>query len=454
MFYQIAIEDNGDGFNAEQFASIMEGGVGSSRKREQKKKLINGRPVVGRLGIGLLGIAQISGDFIVASRPKNGKAFAARIHLYDFLKEELDEKTPKIIDVGEYELLEKDLSSFLPEKNGTRIITKLVHPTFTDAFQKSLKAPKFVEPTRDWKEVMSVMSGVQTLRELGDYWKLLWELAASSPIPYLNTNALPGKLIAEMQEQLESYKFSVYLDGLKLAKPIFLKRNPAGYTKHKIDQQRKRVYGKDVDFHGYIIVQEGKQLQPDELRGILVRLKNVAIGYYDPSMLDYRTNQGPRSRWLTGEIYVDDGLEDALNLDRDSFNRFHPEYRVVQDYIHNILTKDVFPEVYKQIEVRTKKRNSDKDKGRQKHLRSILSESLKSPVTLKKTSGGVTAGTKKKLGKLEVSTPDEEALDTKKSNRKLASAVLSIFEVALRENDAMKTREKFKDLLLKLLADW
>ena len=44
----------------------------------------------------------------------------------------------------------------------------------------------------------------------------------------------------------------------------------------------------------------------------------MGIGYYDQSMLDYRSNEGPRSRWVTGEIYVHEGLEDALNVDRDS----------------------------------------------------------------------------------------------------------------------------------------
>ena len=69
-----------------------------------------------------------------------------------------------------------------------------------------------------------------------------------------------------------------------------------------------------------------------------------------------RINEGPRSRWLTGEIYVSEGLEDALNIDRDSFNKFHPQYKALQTYIHNILQKTIFPRVYKQIEVRSEKR--------------------------------------------------------------------------------------------------
>lgn len=43
-------------------------------------------------------------------------------------------------------------------------------------------------------------------------------------------------------------------------------------------------------YHGYIVVQEGVNLRPDEFRGIMIRIKDVAVGYYDTSMLDYRTN--------------------------------------------------------------------------------------------------------------------------------------------------------------------
>ena len=51
----------------------------------------------------------------------------------------------------------------------------------------------------------------------------------------------------------------------------------------------------------------------------MIRINDVAIGYYDPSLLDYRYNEGPRAKWLTAEVFVDEGLADALNIDRDSF---------------------------------------------------------------------------------------------------------------------------------------
>lgn len=467
-FFQLSIEDTGDGFTKEEFARLMGGGIGNSEKRPSNRVLMHARPVIGRLGIGMLGIAQICGSFTITSKMKNGTGFRARVHLYDLLKERLDKEDPAVIsnkegevevDVGTYDFdAECDLSQY---KFGTSIVADDVHPTFVRAFQQSLKAPKFQEPSQDWMKALKVVSSVHTLQELGDYWRLLWELATSCPIPYISGKAVPSRLIETDQKLLESYDFRVIVDGTELRKPVFLQGNPAGYTTRSIAEQHLKVYGKPVAFHGYIAVQEGAQLRPDELRGVLVRIKNVAIGYYDPSMLDYRYNEGPRSRWVTGEIFVTEGLEDALNIDRDSFNRFHPQFRAVQEYLHKVLHDEVFPEVYKQIDVRSSVKAQTKRVERTTHLSKILSGVAERKVAVKETR--TRAGTsdsaagvavKEKQGKLEILIPLADQLPTKKSNRQLAASILAIFELAMQERDPHRKREVFRKSLFDLLAKW
>ena len=176
------------------------------------------------------------------------------------------------------------------------------------------------------------------------------------------------------------------MDGIQLFKPVLLQRNPGGYTARKIAPIEKKIYGKNLAFHGYILVQEGLSLRPDELRGILIRIKNVSIGYYDPSMLDYRFNEGPRSRWLTGEIFVDEGLEDALNIDRDSFNRFHPQFRAIQRHVHYILQKEVFPDVYRKISGRSLIREISREEVRKDRLEQVLSLAVKGPINITEDS--------------------------------------------------------------------
>ncbi|MBC8030645.1 MAG: ATP-binding protein [Pyrinomonadaceae bacterium] len=477
-FFQLSIKDDGDGFARDDFQNLMSGGIGNSEKREEEEKsLINNRQVIGRLGIGMLGIAQVCGAFTITSKTDKNTGFRARVTLYDLLKERLDDDDAaivkdimvqepgeatsplKIVDIGKYEF-EKDFDPNDVEV-GTTIITNEIHPTFVQTFKESLdktKFEKFKEPPREWKRALQIFSSVHSLQELGDYWRLLWELAAACPIPFISETALPSKLIAEDQRRLESSDFKVYVDELQLLKPIALRGNKAGYTTIRIEPQARRVYSKDLRFHGYVVVQEGKQLLPDELRGVLIRIKNVGIGYYDPSLMDYRFNEGPRAKWVTAEIYVDEGLEDALNIDRDSFNRFHPEFRILQSYFHDLLHNQVFPEVYKKIGLRSKAKASAKEEEHTEHLQAISSALVDGPVKI--THESVEPGhlpeakLVEKAKHLELVLPDPDDLKTKKPYRQLASSLLAIYEISLREKNREKQRKVFTELVLKLLMGW
>jgi len=466
LFYQLSVVDNGDGFTRKEFEKIMGGGIGNSAKRSETEKLKNDRPMIGRLGIGMLGIAQICGSFVVTSKPKDGKGFRARVKLFDLLREKLDTNDKLVVkteevDVGEYFWEEFDESSV---DYGTSIVSDDVHPTFIRSFQNSLKFESFKEPPLDWEQAIKIVSTVHSLQELGDYWRLLWELSASCPVPYINDDALPDKLIANINKKLRSYNFRVIVDGIDLRKPVYLKNNPGGYTTYSIAKQTVTIYGKSVEFEGYLLVQDGAQLHPDELRGVMLRVRNIGIGYYDQTMLDYRFNEGPRSRWLTGEIYVSQGLDNALNIDRDSFNRFHPEFRYIQEYVHEKLRSEIFAETYKKIEARSTKKKETVSKTRTTHLKDVISEytSLKvnfskSTVQEKpreKTQMPIVEVRESKSQEMTVELPKEDTLKTKKSYRQLAVAILAIFEVALREKDTKKQREVFTELLLKLFEEW
>src|SRR5260370_22990463 len=66
-FFQVSVEDNGDGFTLEDFERVMKG-VGNSEKRADGAPLKFGRPMIGRLGIGLFGIAQIALGLTISSK--------------------------------------------------------------------------------------------------------------------------------------------------------------------------------------------------------------------------------------------------------------------------------------------------------------------------------------------------------------------------------------------------
>ena len=78
----------------------MSGGIGNSEKRNNADPLIHNRPIIGRLGIGMLGIAQVTGGFTITSKTDTGDAFRARVQLYDLIKPKLDADDENIV-VGE-----------------------------------------------------------------------------------------------------------------------------------------------------------------------------------------------------------------------------------------------------------------------------------------------------------------------------------------------------------------
>jgi hypothetical protein len=468
-FALISIQDNGYGFSKEEFVRLMSGGIGNSEKRQAAPPPINDRPLIGRLGIGLLGIAQICGTFEVTSRPDKGEAFRARISLYDLLRARLDQGDPSVVvddtehgmievDVGEYEFLEPDDTL----SRGTRITSDDVHPTFSRSFRQSLnteKAPKYQIPPLDWSKCLAIVEKVHTLQELGDYWRLLWELSAACPLPYVGYDAVPHNAVRSIHERLKSYNFSVMVDGIALAKPVRLKGNKAGYTIEAIPKTTLPVYGKQVAFEGYIAVQEAQQLKPDELRGVMVRIKNVGVGYYDPRFLDYPWNQGPREKWVTGEIFVSSGLEDALNVDRDSFNRFHPEFRAVQEHLHAILKTKVFPAVYKRLDQRSKEKTALRAEARITDLREVVSDTLETKVRVLEAGSKAAADRPPVVvdvseDKVQIAFGDFSQLRTKKAQQPLAAAILALFDIATTERGAARQRARFEELLLKLLARW
>jgi hypothetical protein len=457
------VQDDGDGFSVRDFEHLMKTGIGNSEK-PRLGQLRYARPTIGRLGIGMLGLAQICGSFTITSRMRDGNAFRAELHLYDLLKEKIDQDTHVIradgdikeVLVGTYDLFKNVDPEGL--RVGTRIATSDLHPTFVRAFQQSLSSPAFREPPTDWLKAVKFFSTVRSLQELGDYWRLVWETSAACPIPYISDASVPKHLVVTDQARLESFNFQVILDNLQLRKPVYLRGNAGGYTTQQITPQSFSVYGKKLEFHGYIVVQEGRQLNPDELRGILVRIKDVGIGYYDPSMLDYRFNQGPRSRWLTGEIFVTQGLEDALNIDRDSFNRFHPQFRVLQEYVHGVLTNDIFPRVYKQIDVRSAARADKVAGGRSSQLATALQAASTKPVSIRRLTGHSSQegfpSASERSGRVEVLLPRGEGLAVRKPLKDLATAILAIFEVASQERTHLRRRDAFRRSLLKLLEKW
>ena len=200
------------------------------------------------------------------------------------------------------------------------------------------------------------------------YKRMVWQLATLVPIAYLpNSNVCEDdEAMTAVSNSLNDFDFSVIIDGVKLFKPVHLDgpttlvRSGAttegdGPFHFPIELDRK-VWGSKVRVKGYIHGSAGSALHPTDLRGVLIRLKHVGVGEYDKSFLGYRVTEGPRFAWLTGEVFVEHGLEDALTIGRDGFDIGHPHYIALRTWLHHELRTRVFPALHKGMSVRRERR--------------------------------------------------------------------------------------------------
>jgi hypothetical protein len=180
-----------------------------------------------------------------------------------------------------------------------------------------------------------------TVAEHGAYAQLIWELAVTAPVRYM----LDGPVrkfteLADIVNRIEGYKFQVYLDGVELFKPI--KLPSTGSVTHKVypslNLQKTLSDSRKLHVRGYLYWQN-KRILPRELQGVLIRVRNVGIGAFDSTYLGYPKHEGWKFSQLSGELYVDEGLDEAINIDRASFRETDEGYLALQEFLFQRLGK-------------------------------------------------------------------------------------------------------------------
>ena len=92
-FSTFICEDDGSGISKAKFIELMEGGIGTSDKTSAEPSFgKNGRPIIGRLGVGLLALAQICSRFRIRSfNEATETAFEAEIKFPAYSRQQLDQ---------------------------------------------------------------------------------------------------------------------------------------------------------------------------------------------------------------------------------------------------------------------------------------------------------------------------------------------------------------------------
>lgn len=142
-------------------------------------------------------------------------------------------------------------------------------------------------------------------------------------------------------------KFDVFVDDLKLARPIKFKGLPAtnnalktplvfvGRCRETFPKVLRELSGGPLAFEAYLFWTP--KVAPTEHQGSLIRIHGSSGTLFDSTFMRYQVSEQTRLRQVTCEIFVREGLDSALNIDRESFNNAHPHSVFITKWLHGAL---------------------------------------------------------------------------------------------------------------------
>jgi hypothetical protein len=117
--------------------------------------------------------------------------------------------------------------------------------------------------------------------------------------------------------------------------------------------------GGRLQFEAYLFW--SPKIAPTEHQGSLIRIHGASGTLFDPTFMRYQISEQTRLRQITCEIFVSEGLDSALNIDRESFNYAHPHAVYITRWLHGALRQLATAQKKAASEVRVQTREVAKD---------------------------------------------------------------------------------------------
>ncbi|MDG4718180.1 MULTISPECIES: ATP-binding protein [Thalassospira] len=450
-FQRITISDDGHGMSPEALAHLIHH-IGGSAKRSQIGKELGvtsnsdplrspkGRRLIGKIGIGLFSVSQLSQSFQIITKIKDDpfRTIATVV-----LKQYSDSDT-KPNENGENTFESGKVTIWRERANdtathGTSIILTKIRKQAIDTLRSadiwnavdqaeqsadedsiSVDAPKYHigrvnfgqnenelvgtsdlsgekkfdhlpwdqsdTPTEAFKKLVEAAwdeIGVTTpnpkLDRIFDYYlNMVWQLSLAVPLPYVDGHLFsltkeetsgkyyslsnqPKGHASELSEEStspatqlgltahkESYgHFNVRIDDLSLARPIKYRDLPQtqnaithplifiGKCDTYASPHPAEITGGPLAFEAYLFWTP--KIAPVDHQGALIRIHGSSGTLFDSTFMKYQVSEQTRLRQITCEIFVHDGLDGALNIDRESFNNAHPHYVFITKWLHSAI---------------------------------------------------------------------------------------------------------------------
>jgi hypothetical protein len=158
---------------------------------------------------------------------------------------------------------------------------------------------------------------------------------------------------------------------LGLARPVRFQKLPTtdhalkhplvfvGKCDEKFEKLPTELSGGPLRFEAYLFW--SPKIAPSEHQGALVRIHGASGTGYDSTFMRYQIAELTRLRQITCEILVSEGLESALNIDRESFNNAHPHAVFIARWLHSALRQLATAQKKEAAAVRSQKRDASKE---------------------------------------------------------------------------------------------
>lgn len=346
---RIIIEDNGCGMDRVDFEKHFKR-ISESYKRQESDKTESGRPKIGKIGIGFIAANEICDVMEIRSTKKGSTELLEVSIRFDLMRKDIEERRRHQGEVakGDYQgtVSRTDQEShftqiFLTSIRGeAQVILAGVADNEFVSGKKALYGLSAESTEKILRE-----KDIKTWNEFDAYSKNILEIGLNIPVQYFK-EWIPENLrpkVRDVEKEASTLNFRVHIDGSEIRKPIVFNHS----TKNLIS--RFNFEGKHVSARGYFYAQDSA-IKPQELQGVLIRIRNAAVGEYDPNFLNFTASIGPLFQsWISGEITADDRLEEAMNIDRRTLRISHPAYVELQKALHvhiAHLLKQVRSEIY------------------------------------------------------------------------------------------------------------
>jgi hypothetical protein len=229
-----------------------------------------------------------------------------------------------------------------------------------------------------WDELLESNPNPQLERLFDYYLRMVWQLGLAVPLPYIDdhifdiplegfadafvlsnqTKGSARKLEPKKGETSRDSlnlidkdnpggKFEVFFDDLKLSRPIKFRDLPVsthalkrplvflGKCQETFGKIPRELSGGPLEFEAYLFWTP--KVAPTEHQGSLIRIHGSSGTLFDPTFMRYQVSEQTRLRQVTCEIFVHEGLDSALNIDRESFNNAHPHAVYITKWLHSAL---------------------------------------------------------------------------------------------------------------------